>query len=127
MAKKQKISLTDQSFDSNPFGELSLTFDADDIARGEEAEQQIATTHKPKAIIRIRLEKSGRGGKTVTVLYDWENLDEQEIKQTFKKLKKYLATGGSQQEESLEFQGDQRQKTADFLKDLNIQVKGQVK
>lgn len=127
MAKKQKISLSDNATMNNPFGSLDLQFDSADIQRGEEAQARNEQTKTAdKIITRIRLEKSGRGGKIVTVLYDWENINTADLKRTFKQVKKHLATGGSFQEDSLEFQGDQRQKTADFLHTLNIQVKGQL-
>lgn len=127
MAKKQKISLNDSATINNPFGSLDLPFDSEDIQRGEKAQAQNEQVEKSQKIItRIRLEKSGRGGKTVTVLYDWENIKTADLKRTFKQVKKHLATGGSFQEDSLEFQGDQRQKAADFLNTLNIQVKGQL-
>jgi len=57
--------------------------------------------------IRIRRESKGRGGKCVSII-DGLLLDEKGMKTLLKKLKAQLGTGGALKGQTLEIQGDHR-------------------
>ena len=60
-------------------------------------------------MIRIKREKKGRGGKTVTVLYDLV-LSEADMKTLAKRLKQVCGTGGAVKDGAIVIQGDSREK-----------------
>lgn len=66
-----------------------------------------ATAQRPETdgIVRVRREKSGRGGKTVTAIYGVPG-DEKELKAITKKMKKRAGTGGSVKDWAIIIQGD---------------------
>jgi translation initiation factor 1 len=72
--------------------------------------------------LKIRLEKNGRGGKTVTVLFDLPKNDEY-FKNLEKKLKALCGTGGSFKEGLIEIQGDHREKMKSYLEKLGFKIK----
>jgi translation initiation factor 1 len=73
-------------------------------------------------IVRIRLEKKGRGGKAVTTVSGLPGTDE-ELKILAKKIKAKLGTGGAIKDGSVEFQGDRRQDVQKYLEQLGFTVK----
>lgn len=72
--------------------------------------------------LRIRLEKKGRGGKSVTVVYELPQ-NEAFFKKLTKKLKGKLGTGGSFKGDSIEIQGDRKQDVAAFLESEGFKIK----
>ena len=76
-----------------------------------------------RIVAKLRVEKKGRGGKTVTVVYDLPNNDEflKELGQT---LKRTCGTGGAVAGDAIELQGDQRDRVRAFLQGLGYTVKG---
>jgi len=83
---------------------------------------------KPKSVppeqqtAAIRREKKGRGGKTVTVIYDLQ-LTPDDRKALGKLLKNKCGTGGAVKEDTIEIQGDQRDKIAEELQKLGYKTK----
>lgn len=73
--------------------------------------------------IKLRLEKSGRGGKSVTVLYDLPN-DAAFLKELAGKLKRICGTGGTVKENTIELQGEYRERLRQILPGMGFQVKG---
>lgn len=73
--------------------------------------------------VKLRLEKGGRGGKAVTVLYDLP-ANAAFLKELATKLKKALGTGGTAKETSVEIQGDYRDRLRTLLPTLGYKVKG---
>jgi len=75
----------------------------------------------------LRIEKSGRGGKTVTVI-DKLPRNESYIKELAKTLKTRLGVGGTYRlEESsgiIELQGDKREQLREIFKKMGITFKG---
>jgi translation initiation factor 1 len=67
----------------------------------------------PRAV--VRLERSGRGGKQVTVV-DHLDLAVAERERWLKELKAALGCGGSLEGDALMFQGDQRMRLRDLLR-----------
>ena len=62
---------------------------------------------KSKGRVDVIREKSGRAGKTVTVLREFPaNISNEELEVIALKLKKHCACGGSLKERAIELQGD---------------------
>ncbi len=91
----------------------------------EKAPEKGAKGYKFVAVLRI--EKQGRGGKTVTVI---DRLPKQELflKDLCKELKQKCGTGGTYltdgQDGVIEIQGDHREKIRTLLSAKGIQTKG---
>lgn len=74
-------------------------------------------------ILSIRPEKKGRGGKTVSVLYDFPSGTEDYFKKLVKKLKRECGSGGTFKGSSIEIQGDHIPKIIAYLESLGFKVK----
>jgi translation initiation factor 1 len=72
--------------------------------------------------LKLRLEKNGRGGKTVTVIFELP-INEDYFKDLEKKLKGLCGTGGSFKNNMIEIQGDHRDKIKLFLEKTGFKVK----
>lgn len=83
---------------------------------------QPASKPAGKGPAKMRLEKSGRGGKAVTVLFELP-LDEAGMKELLKVLKTRCGTGGALKDRTLEIQGDQREKIEAVLAERGLKVK----
>lgn len=70
----------------------------------------------------IRREKKGRGGKTVTAIYNLQ-LSTADKKELCTLLKKACGCGGAAKEDCIEIQGDQRETIAAELGKLGYKVK----
>ncbi len=72
---------------------------------------------------KLRLEKKGRGGKTVTVVYD---LPENSVFliDLAQELKRACGTGGAVAEDTVELQGDLRERVREYLEKKGWTVKG---
>jgi translation initiation factor 1 len=90
---------------------------------------QCSTQHGGKAAIphriaaKLRIEKSGRGGKTVTVVYGLPDNDAF-LKELSQKLKRACGVGGTVADASVELQGDVRDRVRALLQQLGYSVKG---
>ena len=72
---------------------------------------------------KLRMEKTGRGGKTVTVVYGLpQNTDF--LKALTQELKRLCGTGGTATEDGVELQGDLRDRVRPFLQKKGYVVKG---
>ena len=76
-----------------------------------------------KIVAKLRMEKAGRGGKTVTVVYDLPR-NEAFLKDLAHKLKRECGTGGTFTEDRVELQGEMRDKVRGILQRLGFTVKG---
>ena len=70
---------------------------------------------------KVRLEKKGRGGKQVTVLFNLP-FEESEAKQLMKDLQAKLACGGSFKDGCIHFSGDMRDKIEEIFKTLDKKI-----
>ena len=94
--------------------ELELVFSTEN--KIERKKNQKKTAYTPSnGPIKIRLEKKGRGGKTVTVLYNLPYSLE-EAKALMKKLQAEFACGATFKNSVIELSGDNCQKVTAFLK-----------
>jgi translation initiation factor 1 len=69
------------------------------------------------------MEKKGRGGKTVTVVYGLPD-NEAFLKELSQKLKRACGTGGTVMDGGIELQGDLRERVREVLQQLGYTVKG---
>ena len=76
-----------------------------------------------RIVARLRVEKKGRGGKTVTVVYDLPRNDAF-LKELGARLKRECGTGGSVTEAGIELQGEMRDRVRVILQRLGYMVKG---
>lgn len=76
-----------------------------------------------RIVAKLRLEKKGRGGKTVTVVYDLPPNDTF-LKDLGQRLKRECGTGGSVTGNTIELQGEMRDRVRGILQQLGYTVKG---
>jgi translation initiation factor 1 (eIF-1/SUI1) len=98
MKKRERISVVskDESLSSNPFAEIDLS--KVQLLKNELPNKVIKETEKlisesKKGRVDIRREKSGRGGKIVTVLEGIQSSEERRV--VLKMLQKQIACGGT--------------------------------
>jgi translation initiation factor 1 len=72
---------------------------------------------------KLRVEKAGRGGKTVTVVYDLPR-NTPFLKELCGDLKRACGTGGTVEEDTVELQGDHRNRIRELLQKRGFLVKG---
>jgi translation initiation factor 1 len=77
----------------------------------------------PRIIAKLRVEKKGRGGKTVTVVYDLPR-NAPFLKDLSQELKRSCGTGGTVVEDTVELQGDLRDRVREVLEKKGFVVKG---
>lgn len=85
--------------------------------------EKFAQIEPSETILKMRIEKKGRGGKAVTVFYDYPE-NPPYFKRLMKELKNFCATGGSYKDDTFEIQGDQREKLKQYLEKKGFIVKG---
>ncbi len=73
-------------------------------------------------VLKTRLEKKGRGGKSVSVLFELPQNEKYWVGLT-KKLKAHCGTGGAYKEGMIEIQGDHREKLRSYLEKMGFSVK----
>jgi translation initiation factor 1 len=90
---------------------------------------QCSTRHTSDApvpsriVAKVRMEKKGRGGKTVTVVYGLPQ-NAEFLKELSQELKRACGTGGTVVEGGVELQGDLRPRVRDVLAQRGYIVKG---
>jgi translation initiation factor 1 len=76
-----------------------------------------------RIVAKLRVEKKGRGGKTVTVVFDLPR-NATFLKDLSQELKRACGTGGAVVEDTVELQGDLRDRVREFLLKKRFVVKG---
>jgi len=76
-----------------------------------------------KVVAKLRVESKGRGGKTVTVVYDLPR-NSAFLKELSQELKRACGTGGAVSENTVELQGDLRDRIRTMLLSKGFVVKG---
>jgi len=76
-----------------------------------------------KLVAKLRMEKTGRGGKTVTVVYGLPD-NAAFLKELAQELKRACGTGGAVIEAGIELQGDLRGRVREVLMKKGYLVKG---
>ena len=83
-----------------------------------------ATESVPGRIVaKLRLEKKGRGGKNVTVVFDLPR-NAAFLKELCQELKRACGTGGAVVDDTVEVQGDLRDRVREILQRRGMVVKG---
>lgn len=72
--------------------------------------------------LRIEASRKGRKGKTVTVVSGFQT-NQTTLEQLLKQLKTQCGSGGTLKDDSLEIQGDHRQKLLEILTQLGYKAK----
>ena len=76
-----------------------------------------------KIVAKLRMEKKGRGGKTVTLVYGLPR-NAAFLKELSQELKRACGTGGAVVEGGIELQGDLRERVREVLAKKGYAVKG---
>lgn len=76
-----------------------------------------------RVVAKLRVEKAGRGGKTVTVVYDLPR-NAEFLKNLCQELKRACGAGGTVQDRAVEIQGDLRDRIRELLLKKGFGVKG---
>jgi translation initiation factor 1 len=76
-----------------------------------------------RIVAKLRMEKKGRGGKTVTVIFGLPN-NEPFLKTLCGELKKACGCGGAITEDGVELQGELRDRVRTYLEKKGYVVKG---
>jgi len=76
-----------------------------------------------RVVAKLRVEKAGRGGKTVSVVYDLPR-NAAFLKALCQELKRACGTGGTVMEGAVELQGDLRERIREHLLKKGFGVKG---
>lgn len=76
-----------------------------------------------RVVARLRMEKKGRGGKTVTVVYGLPR-NAAFLKELTQELKRHCGVGGTTAEDAIELQGDLRDRVRLALQKKGFVVKG---
>ena len=76
-----------------------------------------------RVVAKLRVEKKGRGGKTVTVVYDLPS-NAAFLKELCQELKRACGTGGAVSDNTVELQGDLRDRARELLVKRGFVVKG---
>ena len=97
--------------------------DPSETKKSKESKKKQIDIIPTEHVLSIRPEKKGRGGKIVLVIYDFPKGTEDYFKKLVKKLKRECGSGGTFKGDSIEIQGDHREKTKSFLENLGFKVK----
>jgi translation initiation factor 1 len=76
-----------------------------------------------RVVAKLRLEKKGRGGKNVTVVFDLPR-NAAFLKELCQELKRACGTGGAVVDDTVEVQGDLRDRIREILQRRGMVVKG---
>ena len=76
-----------------------------------------------RVVAKLRMEKSGRGGKIVTVIYGLPR-NAEFLETLTQELKRACGTGGTATEEGIELQGERRDRVRELLQKKGYTVKG---
>ncbi len=103
--------------------EANIVWTDDPSLKNKKKEKAVFNMVPSEHELHIRPEKKGRGGKTVSVIYNFPNGSDDYFKKLVKKLKRECGSGGTFKGDSIEVQGDQRDKLKLFLESLGFCVK----
>ena len=76
-----------------------------------------------RIVAKVRMERKGRGGKTVTLIYGLPR-NATFIRDLATELKRACGTGGTVMDDGVELQGDRRDRVRDLLQKKGMGVKG---
>ena len=98
-----------------------LVYSTDDGDRRRKPERKAPSRNEPgDGIVRVSRDKTGRRGKTVTVV---RGLPAADLADAASDLKRHCGTGGTIKDGTVELQGDHREKAVARLRSQGYQVK----
>lgn len=103
--------------------EPNIVWTDDPSLKNKKKAKEVFLMEPSEHTLCIRPEKKGRGGKTVTVLYEFPAGSEDYFKKLVKKIKRECGSGGTFKGDSIEVQGDHREKLKAFLEVMGFKVK----
>ena len=117
--KSKKIDVNaDQGFSDNPFAAaFGLEAPKPQPQTSDATHQNVELVWEKIPKISLRIERKGRGGKTVTLI---QGLTEQHLKAAASLLKKKLGVGVGIEDLLLVAQGDQRERLTNILTQLGV-------
>lgn len=113
MAKKKKMKKLDLD---------GFVFSTNSDFEFEDEQEVVETLAPNEQRLIARIEKKGRGGKTVTIVEGFEGSDE-DMKALAKKIKNHCGVGGSVKDEDIVIQGDHRDKIVTLLSKDGYRIK----
>jgi translation initiation factor 1 len=84
--------------------------------------KKVKSVNPSETTLKIRLEKNGRGGKSVSVIFELPHNPDY-FADIAKKLKAQCGAGGTYKDDQIEIQGDHREKIKNFLEKIGFKVK----
>ena len=91
--------------------------------RGCKCGQKASEPVPVRPVAKLRMEKAGRGGKIVTVVFGLPN-NAAFLKELSQELKRACGTGGTATDDGVELQGDLRERVREYLVRKGFAVKG---
>ena len=88
----------------------------------DDSDEQLETLPPAKQRLHVRMERSGRGGKTVTVVDNFVGSDD-DLQALGRTLKAKCGVGGTAKDGQIIIQGDFRERIATLLKELGYPAK----
>ena len=95
---------------------------ASDYDYQTDAEEEVQTLEAKSQKLRVRIEKNGRGGKTVTIVSGFVGRED-DLKELGKALKSKCGVGGSAKDGEVLVQGDFRQRVIEILRAMGLFTK----
>ena len=101
---------------------MNIVFSTNPDFQFAETDPEPETLAPAQQKLRVRIERSGRGGKTVTLVENFVGTSD-DLNALGKKLKASCGVGGSVKDGQILIQGDHRQRVVDILNGLGYRVK----
>lgn len=96
--------------------------DQGDLRKNESVGRKVVSLPPQQQTVYLHRDSKGRGGKTVTLIKKLV-LSEEDMKELAKKIKQVCGSGGTIKDDTIEIQGEHREKIADALSKLGYKVK----
>lgn len=107
---------------TNPIDRPRVVYSEFGMAQGEATERPSIDLPPNQQNVRVQATRAGRKGKTVTVITGFQAKPET-LTALLKQLKAQCGTGGTLKEETIEIQGDHKQKILQILLQLGYKAK----
>jgi len=93
-----------------------------DLRKNESSSRRVISLPPNQQTIYLHRDSKGRGGKTVTLVKKLV-LSEDDLKELAKKLKQVCGSGGTIKDDTIEIQGEHREKIGEALMKFGYKVK----
>jgi translation initiation factor 1 len=96
--------------------------DEGDLRKRQRSSLKLQSLPPSQQTVYLHRDSKGRGGKTVTLVKKLA-LSENDMKDLSRKLKQVCGSGGAIKADTIEIQGEHREKIADALREMGYKVK----